>query len=89
MYYLYILRCSDQTLYTGVTTNVPRRVREHNSSARGAKYTHSRRPVALAFSKKFRTRSRALKKEYQVKRLTRKKKLALIREAEKRRRVVQ
>lgn len=77
MYCLYILRCSDKTLYTGVTVDVARRVREHNSSKKGAKYTRSRRPVKLVYAKKFRSRSMALKEEYHTKQLSRKEKLTL------------
>ena len=78
MYYLYILKCSDATLYTGITTDLTRRVYEHNTSKRGAKYTASRRPVTLVYSKKYATRSEASQAEYQTKKLTRKQKLQLI-----------
>lgn len=78
MLYLYILHCSDNTLYTGVAVDVAKRVKAHNHSPRGAKYTRSRRPVKLVYTKSFRTRSRALKEEYRVKQLSRKEKLALI-----------
>ena len=61
MYYLYILECADKTLYTGITTDLSRRVEEHNVSKLGAKYTCSRRPVKLVYSKTFRNRSLALK----------------------------
>ncbi|PIV86597.1 MAG: endonuclease, partial [Candidatus Moranbacteria bacterium CG17_big_fil_post_rev_8_21_14_2_50_41_107] len=54
MYYLYILKCADGTLYTGITTNLERRKEEHNSSSLGAKYTRGRRPVKLVFSETFR-----------------------------------
>jgi len=78
MYYLYILECADKTLYTGITVNLARRVREHNSSKLGSKYIRARRPVALVYSKKFRTRSTASKAEFKIKSLPRKEKLALI-----------
>lgn len=81
-YTLYILRCVDKTLYTGVTTDVARRVKEHNTSALGAKYTRSRRPVTLVYTKRFRTRSKASKEEFRVKALSRIQKLALIRHKE-------
>ena len=55
MYYVYILKCADKTLYTGITTDLKRRIAEHNSSKLGAKYTSSRRPVTLVYSKKFKT----------------------------------
>jgi len=79
MYYLYILKCADKTLYTGICTDLARRVREHNSSVLGAKYTRGRRPAKLVFSKKFRGRSAAAAAEYRVKRLSRSEKMAIIR----------
>lgn len=78
MYYLYILECVDKTLYTGVTVDVERRVHEHNTSKLGAKYTRSRRPVKLVYSKKYRNRSLATKAECRIKKLTRAEKLKLI-----------
>lgn len=78
MYQLYILECADQTLYTGITVDVKRRVAEHNSSKLGAKYTRARRPVKVVYSKKFRSRSTASKAEAQVKNLSRAEKLSLI-----------
>lgn len=78
MYFLYILQCSDGTLYTGITVNLVRRVREHNSSNLGAKYTRSKRPVRLVFSKKFADRSNASKEEARIKNLPRKEKLSMI-----------
>ncbi len=78
MYYLYMLECADGTLYTGITTDLERRTREHNGSKLGAKYTKVRRPVALAYSKRFRTRSAASKEESRIKALTRGEKLRLI-----------
>lgn len=81
MYYLYILECADQTLYTGITTDLVRRVKEHNSSKLGAKYTKSRRPVILVFSKKFRTRSKASKEEARIKKSSRDEKLLFVKNA--------
>ncbi len=78
MYYLYILKCSDKTLYTGITSDLERRVKEHNSGKLGAKYTRARRPVKLAYSKKFRNRSLASKAESRIKKLSREEKLKLI-----------
>jgi len=78
MYYLYILKCADKTLYTGITVDLKRRIKEHNTSKLGAKYTSTRRPVELIYSKKFRNRSLASKKENQIKNLSRKEKLELI-----------
>lgn len=77
-YHLYILECADQTLYTGITTDVERRVGEHNDSKLGAKYTRARRPVQLVYSKKFRNRSLASKEENRIKKLSRAKKLELM-----------
>ena len=78
MYYLYILKCADKTLYTGITTDLKRRVIQHNSTKLGAKYTASRRPVNLIFSKKFANRSDASKAELEIKKLNRNQKLELI-----------
>lgn len=78
MYYLYILKCSDHTLYTGITTDLERRVVEHNSTKFGAKYTASRRPVKMVYSKKFRNRSAAAKEEVRIKKLKKFEKLELI-----------
>lgn len=78
MYHLYILECSDKTLYTGITVDLKRRVGEHNGSELGAKYTCGRRPVKLVYSKRFRTRSAASKEESRIKKLPRKEKLKLI-----------
>ena len=78
MYYLYILKCKDKTLYTGITTDLKRRVPEHNTGNLGAKYTHSRRPVKLVYSKKFKNRSTASREEARIKSLRRVDKIALI-----------
>lgn len=78
MYYLYILKCADETLYTGIAIDLKKRIDEHNSSGLGAKYTRSRRPVKLVYSKKFRDRSTASKKEARIKALSRKEKLDMI-----------
>lgn len=73
-----MVRCSDGSLYTGITKDVERRVGEHNSSKKGAKYTKTRRPVNLVFSCSVGTQSEALKLEYRVKKLSRKRKEAII-----------
>jgi putative endonuclease len=78
MYYLYILKCADKTLYTGITVDLERRIEEHNDSKLGAKYTRARRPVKLVYSKKFRNRSSASKEESRIKNLSREEKLVLI-----------
>jgi putative endonuclease len=77
MYYLYILECADKTLYTGITTDLARRVFEHNSTNLGAKYTAARRPVKLVYSKRFKDRSYASREEARIKRLKRAEKLKL------------
>jgi putative endonuclease len=78
-YSLYILRCADGTYYTGITTDVTRRIDEHNGqSGSGAKYTASRRPVTLVYEDNFPSRSAALKEELRVKKLTRAQKQDLI-----------
>ena len=71
---LYILYCSDDSLYTGVTTDIDRRVRTHNSG-KGAKYTRSRRPVHLVACVEVGEKGRALSLEYRFKQLSRNKKL--------------
>ena len=76
-HFVYIVRCADGSLYTGYARDVKARVRAHNS-ARGAKYTAGRRPVRLVFSEECGTRSAALKREYALKQLSRKKKLQLL-----------
>ena len=78
MYYLYILKCADGTLYTGITTDLKRRVAEHNGSRLGAKYTSARRPVEMVYSRRFKNRSNASKAEARVKGLNREEKLSLI-----------
>jgi putative endonuclease len=78
MYYLYILQCSDKTFYTGICVNLEKRIAEHNSSNLGAKYTFSRRPVKLVFSKEFKDCSAASKEEARIKKLTRAEKLSFL-----------
>ncbi|MFA9262230.1 MAG: GIY-YIG nuclease family protein [Undibacterium sp.] len=78
MYHLYIVRCADDTLYTGITTDLERRLAEHNGAGRGAKYTQARRPVRIVYARRFRTRSNASREEARIKRLTRTEKLQLI-----------
>lgn len=74
---LYILRCKDGTFYTGITDNLPNRMKAHGT-AKGAKYTRGRGPFELMYVCKCDDHSDALRREYQVKRLTRDQKLALI-----------
>ncbi len=78
MFYAYILKCADDTLYIGSTTDLDRRLHEHNHAKSGAHYTKIRRPVVLAYKESFKTLSKARKRESALKRLTRPQKLALI-----------
>ena len=64
MHYVYMVRCADGTLYTGYTTDVTRRIKEHNHSKKGAKYTRSRRPVHLVYKECFDTKSKAMSREW-------------------------
>ena len=75
--YTYIVRCSDETLYTGWTNNLEKRMQAHNSG-KGAKYTKIRRPVELVYFEEYDTKQEAMKREYAIKQLSREKKLALI-----------
>lgn len=75
--YTYILRCADGTYYCGWTNNLDRRLKAHNEG-KGAKYTRSRRPVALVYYEAFSTKDEAMRREYEIKQLPRKKKEELI-----------
>jgi putative endonuclease len=66
---VYIVRCEDGTLYTGITNDIERRIAEHNSDNGGAKYTRSRQPVELVHMEIVESRSAAAKREYQIKRM--------------------
>ena len=77
MFYTYILRCSDDTLYCGYTTDLQKRLKKHNCGE-GAKYTKSRRPVQLVYSEVLESKSLAMKRECEIKKLTRGEKLKLI-----------
>jgi putative endonuclease len=77
-HYVYILECSDKTLYTGSTNNTEKRLREHNHTKAGAKYTRGRRPVKLVYVEACPTPSIALKREGEIKNLSRAQKLRLI-----------
>lgn len=80
---VYIVRCADKTLYTGYAKDLEKRIEEHNTGKRGAKYTRSRRPVKLVYSEKCRTLSAALKREVAIKKLTRKQKIELVKSNKK------
>ena len=77
IWYLYILRCGDGSLYTGITTDVQRRLAEHRSG-KGAKYTRGRGPLELVYSEETENHSAALKRECAIKRLSREEKWKLI-----------
>lgn len=77
-WYVYMLRCADGTLYTGVTTDPERRLREHNGARAGARYTRSRRPVALVYTEPAAGRAQACRREAALKKLPRGDKLALV-----------
>ncbi len=77
-YFTYILRCADDTLYTGITTDIERRIFEHNNTDKWAKYTKIRRPVELVYQEEYNSRSEASKREYTIKQMTKKEKLQLI-----------
>jgi len=77
MHYVYILKCSDDTYYTGWTTDINRRLLVHQDK-KGAKYTKARIPVELVYFETFNTKSEALKREIAIKKLTREKKILLI-----------
>lgn len=77
MYYVYLLRCGDGTLYTGYTNDLKRRLAVHNAG-KGAKYTRSRLPVDLVYWENFSNKSSALQRECAIKRLSRAEKLSLI-----------
>lgn len=76
-YTLYILKCSDGTYYTGIALDIEKRLNEHNSSEKGAKYTRSRRPVTLMYQESCSDKSSALKRELAIKRMKRSLKEAL------------
>lgn len=76
-YFIYLVECIDKTIYCGYTNNLEKRVKAHNSSKNGAKYTKARRPVKLIYTECFPTKSEAMKREYEIKQLTRNQKLEL------------
>lgn len=76
MHYVYILKCSDDTLYTGYTNDLEKRIKTHNAK-KGAKYTRGRTPVKLLYFEEFEDKSSALKREIAIKKLSREKKLKL------------
>jgi putative endonuclease len=75
---IYIVQCNDGTLYTGITNDLDRRIKEHNTSPKGALYTKRRRPVTLVWSCTTPSRSSAMREEYRIKKLTKQEKEKLI-----------
>lgn len=78
MNYTYMVECADGTLYTGWTNCLEKRLKAHNGGRNGAKYTKTKRPVSLVYYEGFITKEEAMQREYQIKQLTRKRKLELI-----------
>ena len=76
-WFVYILNCADGTLYTGITNDLDRRIKAHNVGT-ASKYTRVRRPVSIVYSEEVETKGDALRRELQIKRLTRSEKLAII-----------
>ena len=77
MYFVYLIECGDKSIYTGITTNVVRRFNEHKNG-KGGHYTSSRQVVKILYTEQFKTRSKALKREFEIKNWPRNKKLSLI-----------
>ena len=77
-WFVYMMQCADASLYTGITIDLERRMREHNDIRKGAKYTRARQPIVLAYTESAENRSAALKREAALKKLPRKEKLLLI-----------
>ena len=77
-HYTYVAKCSDETYYCGYTTDLAKRIKNHNESRLGAKYTKSRRPVELVYSESFSSKSEAMRRECEIKSLTRDQKEKLI-----------
>lgn len=82
-WFVYILACNDNSLYTGITTDLERRVEEHNESSKGAKYTRARRPVKLVYSEPAVDRSSATRRELELKSLPIEKKRRLVQQSTK------
>ena len=75
---VYMVRCKDGTLYTGITNDLAKRIKAHNSAKDGARYTRSRRPVKLVYSEEAGSKSTAARLEYKIKKMTRAKKMEMI-----------
>lgn len=76
-WYVYMVRCSDASLYTGIAKDVDKRIAEHNNSKLGAKYTRGRQPVRLIYVEASESRSSASKREHEIKQLSKEQKAAL------------
>lgn len=76
-WFVYILQCKDKSLYTGITNDIQKRLADHRAG-RGSKYVRSRLPVVIVYEENIRTKSKALRREMEIKRLTRQQKLKLI-----------
>ena len=76
-WFVYIAECSDKTLYTGIAIDVEKRIKEHNTTDK-CRYTRSRQPLILRYKKRYPDHGKALKREFEMKRLTKKNKLSLI-----------
>lgn len=77
MYFVYLIKCRDKSIYTGITTDVTRRFKEHKNG-KGGRYTRSKKVVKILYTERFKTRGEALKRESEIKKWDRQKKLALI-----------
>lgn len=84
MYFVYVLECKDKTLYVGTAKDVQKRLLAHNTGKQGAKYTRGRRPVVLKYSEKLKTVGDALRREIEIKKWPRKKKLEFLAKNKKR-----
>ncbi|MBX2866646.1 GIY-YIG nuclease family protein [Candidatus Kaiserbacteria bacterium] len=84
-YYVYILKCSDGTYYTGITNDLDKRVEAHNTSPQGAKYTRTRRPVRLMYSESCTDKGEALRREYEIRKCSRTQKVNIIATFQKKR----
>jgi len=80
-WFVYLVRCQDTTFYCGIAKDLNRRLEEHNSADKGAKYTRGRRPVKLVYTEEAASRAQATQREGQIKRMTRAEKMALIQTA--------
>ena len=83
-YYVYLLECADQSIYTGITTDVARRLKEHQEGEAGARYTRAKKARRILYEEAHPTRSAALKRDAQIKNWRRERKLALVKENAKR-----